>query len=89
MLVLPMSLMPMLCNALSMLMIYVIKVARYACGDDAHMLTNQCWCCITRFLLFVSKHKDFMVKNRKVRVISVETSMLENLGDRHFLDKGN
>jgi hypothetical protein len=41
MLVHPMSQMHMLCNAFLMLMIYVIKVARYACGDDAHVLTNR------------------------------------------------
>jgi hypothetical protein len=41
MLVHPMSQMHMLCNAFPMLMIYVIKVARYACGDDAHVLTNR------------------------------------------------
>jgi hypothetical protein len=60
MLVHPMSQMPMLCNAFSMLMIHVIKVARYACGDDAHVLTNRFLmpCSHVFFYWFVSKHKE-------------------------------
>jgi hypothetical protein len=43
-----------------MLMIYVIKVARYACGEDAHVLTNRFLmpCNHVLFYLFVSKHKE-------------------------------
>jgi hypothetical protein len=43
-----------------MLMIYVIKVARYACGDDARVLTNRFLmpCNHVLFYLFVSKHKE-------------------------------
>jgi hypothetical protein len=60
MLVHPMSQMHMLCNAFLMLMIYVIKVARYACGDDAHVLTNRFLmpCNHVHFYLLVSKHKE-------------------------------
>jgi hypothetical protein len=52
--------MHLLCNAFPMLMIYVIKVARYACGDDAHVLTNRFLmpCNHVLFYLFVSKHKE-------------------------------
>jgi hypothetical protein len=59
MLVHPMSQMHMLCNAFSMLMIYVIKVARYACSDDAHVLTNSflMHCNHVLIYLFVSKHQ--------------------------------
>jgi hypothetical protein len=60
MLVHPMFQMHMLCNAFSMLMIYVIKVARYACGDDAHVLTNKFLMPCNHVLIhfFVSKHKE-------------------------------
>jgi hypothetical protein len=60
MLVDPMNQMHMLCNAFSMLMIHVIKVAGYACGEDAHVLTNRFLLPYNHvlFYLFVSKHKQ-------------------------------
>jgi hypothetical protein len=62
-----------------MLMIYVIKVARYACGEDAHVLTNRFLmpCNHVLFYLFVSKHKEkkikFEARNFRERKVGIPT----------------
>jgi hypothetical protein len=61
MLVHPVSQMHMLCNAFSMLMIYVVRDAAYACWNDTLIHTNRFLMSCNHVLiyLFVSKHKDF------------------------------
>jgi hypothetical protein len=77
----------MWCNAFSMLMIYVIKVARYACGDDAHVLTNRFLmpCIHVLFYLFVSKHKE----GCELIVINVGILMQGKWGDQLYIDIGS